>query len=162
MFSIFIDATDLRRAGGQWASFAQIYGAGIDQAMQDQVGPMLIEELTKSTPMSDKPLGRLHAADQWGFNYEGSYGRAGLGTLQFTNTADYLKYILSGTSPHFIDGNPLAFWHPGTDSQAYAQYVWHPGLPENDFVSRLLPDRMPIATAMVAGSIALSLRQTIR
>lgn len=161
MISFQVDVTDLRRKAGQWTSFQQVLGQNIDSAMQDVLGPTLVQELSLRTPISDKEEG-THAADYWGFDYLGSFRGSKQGTLEFSNANDYIKFVISGASPHLIEGNPfLVFYWDKVGSVVAFPYVQHPGQEPNDFISEMMDERMNIIGNTIMASVALSLRQTI-
>ena len=160
MFTVIIDVSDLRAKAGQWASFDKVFRADIDNAMRQQIGPMIVQDLQKRTPRSDKPKER-HAADLWGSNYLGSFS-AREGTLEFYNDADYLHFVVSGVSAHTITGDPLAFYWPEVGAMIYTRSVEHPGFGPNKFIEEMAQDRMPVAGGLIAASVALSIRKTIR
>lgn len=48
------------------------------------------------------------------------------------NIAYYAEYVMAGTGPHIISGNPWLSW-PGADHPV--RRVWHPGTYPNPFMS---------------------------
>lgn len=48
------------------------------------------------------------------------------------NIAPYAEYVLAGTGPHIIEGNPYLFW-PGATHPV--KRVWHPGTYPNPFMT---------------------------
>lgn len=56
-----------------------------------------------------------------------------------TSTADYSLYVIKGTRPHKITGNPLlGFFWPKAGSFVVFHSVNHPGTKPNNFLSRAL------------------------
>lgn len=56
-----------------------------------------------------------------------------------TSNAPYTLYVIKGTRPHPIVGNPLlAFFWPKVGRNVVFRHVMHPGTKGNDFLSRAL------------------------
>lgn len=56
-----------------------------------------------------------------------------------TSNAPYTRYVIKGTRPHPIVGNPLlAFFWPKVGRNVVFRHVMHPGTKPNDFLSRAL------------------------
>lgn len=58
---------------------------------------------------------------------------------EVVSTAAHTLYVIKGTKPHIITGNPLlAFFWPKMGTNVVFRSVHHPGTRPNDFLSRAL------------------------
>lgn len=60
---------------------------------------------------------------------------------QVVSTAPHSVYVVKGTRPHRITGNPLLAFKVGSQT-VFAQSVNHPGTKANDFMTRALQATM--------------------
>lgn len=157
-FTVHIDVSHLRLRSGQFASFMQVFGMNIDEALRDRIGPKILRDLRNATPISDRPNVR-HAYDRWSLGYTGSYAR-GSGQLVIENQAEYLRFVLEGTSPHMIFGNPnLIFFWQKAGRLFIGPYVNHPGTPANPFLEEVFDENRNYVLQEVGASVRISMAQ---
>ena len=93
--------------------------------------------LAKAVAEAPSKTGKLRA----GLRMEQSRDVRGRWSVGYdvVSTAPYTAYVVKGTAPHKITGNPLlAFFWPKVGSFVVFRSVNHPGTRPNNFLSRAL------------------------
>lgn len=119
----------------------------------DSVVPDLEDTLRHAAPRGEEPTRGRRTEP----HLDESINAHLVGPLEYLFVGpDHSEFVLEGTRPHRIEGNPLAFeWH---GEQVFFMHVNHPGTEPNDFVARALDIERPHIEGKAASAAAVTRR----
>lgn len=158
---VILDMSQVRNMSGRFATLQSSMPQGIDYALQTVIAPQVLERAKQVTPVdnSSERQSKPHARDSWDIGFTRSGNTA---TLQLTNEAEQMAFLLTGTRPHDIFGNPtLAFFPKGGGDIVFAAKVSHPGMEAQPIIPEIMATVSRIVLPEIQRQIFLRLRQAL-
>lgn len=155
-YRMVINFSDVRDMAGRYARFPAALFENLQEEMNAHMGQQLVEIARGLAPYNNDPFRTQNQHVRESFSYQVKGDSTGAQLLLY-NSAPQMVFLIEGTRPHVITGDPLAFYWDREGVFFKGPEVHHPGMEPIGFIE----DFNNAAERLLLPELELSLRATI-